>query len=119
MIHLYGIPNCDTVKKSLDWLKNKQVAFTFHNFKKETIAADKLKMWSKAVGNQVLINKKGTTWRGLTPEEQAKASTEKGALALMQEKSSVIKRPVVEWADGSITAGFDEKLFAGRLFPAL
>jgi len=119
MIHIYGIPNCDTVKKSLDWLKKNKVEFTFHDFKKEPVTAPKIKAWSKAVGRDILLNKKSTTWRGLTPEEQALAVSEKGAKALMQEKTSLIKRPVVEWADGTISAGFDDKIFASRLFPVL
>jgi Spx/MgsR family transcriptional regulator len=112
MIHIYGIPNCDTVKKSLDWLKKNKVEFTFHDFKKEAITATQLKAWSKAVGRDTLLNKKSATWRALTPAEQEAASTEKGAIALMQEKPSIIKRPVVEWVNGKITAGFDEKVFS-------
>lgn len=115
MIHIYGIPNCDTVKKSLDWLKKNHAAFTFHDFKKETIPVPRLDAWSKAIGPEILLNKKSSTWRGLTPDEQAAASTKKGALALMQEKTSVIKRPVVEWTSGKITAGFDEKMFSENL----
>jgi arsenate reductase (glutaredoxin) len=115
VIHIYGIPNCDTVKKSLDWMKKNKVEFTFHDFKKEPITTPKIKAWSKAVGRDILLNKKSTTWRGLTPEEQEAATTEKGSLKLMQEKTSVIKRPVVEWANGKITAGFDEKNFYGCL----
>jgi arsenate reductase len=111
MIHLYGIPNCDTIKKTLDWLKKNKVEYTFHDFKKETIPAPKIKAWSKAVGKDILLNKKSTTWRGLTPEEQEATDTEKGSVKLMQEKPSVIKRPVVEWSNGKITAGFDEKVF--------
>jgi Spx/MgsR family transcriptional regulator len=115
MIHLYGIPNCDTVKKSLDWLKGQKVEFTFHDFKKEGISVDKLKAWSKAVGLDVLLNKKSSTWRGLTPEEQEAAYSGKGAFALMREKPSTIKRPVVEWANGAITAGFNEATFLENL----
>jgi arsenate reductase (glutaredoxin) len=113
MIHLYGIPNCDTVKKALDWMKQHKVEFTFHDFKKEAITASKLKAWSKAVGKEILLNKKSATWRGLTPAEQEAASTEKGGIALMQQKTSVIKRPVTEWANGKISVGFDEKTFSG------
>jgi Spx/MgsR family transcriptional regulator len=112
MIHLYGIPNCDTVKKSLDFLKKNGIECTFHDFKKEGVKATQLKAWSKAVGRDILLNKKSATWRGLPPEEQALASSEKGAIALMQEKTSVIKRPVAEWPDGTITVGFDEKSFS-------
>lgn len=115
MIHIYGIPNCDTVKKSLDWLKKNKVEFTFHDFKKEPVTAQKIKAWSKAVGRDILLNKKSTTWRGLTPEEQEAAATGNGGIALMQQKPSVIKRPVTEWANGNISVGFDEKSFSGYL----
>jgi arsenate reductase len=115
MIHIYGIPNCNTVKKSLDWLKLHKVEYTFHDFKKEGISEAKLKSWIKALGFETLVNKKGTTWRGLTPEEQVAASTEKGAITMMKEKTSIIKRPVVEWMNGKFTAGFDEAKFSSLL----
>jgi len=115
MIHLYGIPNCNTVKKALDFLKENKADYTFHDFKKEGISAAKLKQWNKALGHATLVNKKGTTWRGLTPEAQEAAAGTQGALALMQEKTSVIKRPVVEWNNGQVTAGFDEAVFNQNL----
>ncbi len=115
MIHLYGIPNCDTVKKALDWLKTNEIEFAFHDFKKEGITQTKLKAWSESVGMDVLLNKKSATWRGLSPEEQDVASSEKGAIALMQEKPSVIKRPVAEWANGKVSVGFDEKFFGNMI----
>jgi Spx/MgsR family transcriptional regulator len=115
MIHIYGIPNCNTVKKSLDWLKDHDAAYTFHDFKKEGVHEAKLNTWCKALSYESLVNKKGTTWRGLTQEEQVAASTEQGAITLMKEKTSVIKRPVVEWMSGKITAGFDEATFLSLL----
>jgi Spx/MgsR family transcriptional regulator len=115
MIHIYGIPNCDTVKKTLDWCKQQKLDYTFHDFKKEDLPQNKLKVWSKAIGLDILLNKKSTTWRGLTQDEQVAASTENGALALMKEKTSVIKRPVVEWMNGKFTAGFDETKFSSFL----
>lgn len=115
MIHLYGIPNCNTVKKALDFLKENKAEYTFHDFKKEGISAAKLKQWNKALGHTALVNKKGTTWRGLTPEAQLAAAGTQGALALMQEKTSVIKRPVVEWDNGQVTAGFDAAIFNQNL----
>jgi arsenate reductase len=66
---VYGIPNCDTVKKSLDWLKKNKIDYEFHDYKKSGITKAKLEAWSKKVGWEVLVNKKGTTWRKLTPEE--------------------------------------------------
>jgi Spx/MgsR family transcriptional regulator len=110
-LQVYGIPNCNTVKKALDWLREKELPFTFHDFKKEGVTQTKLKVWIKGVTKEVLVNKKGTTWRGLDPEQQASAETQAGAVGLMTEKNSVIKRPVIEWPDGSITVGFDAALF--------
>lgn len=111
-IQVYGIPNCNTVKKALDWLKEKELAFTFHDFKKEGVTQTRLKNWIKAVSKEVLVNKKGTTWRGLEDGQKASAETQAGAVALMTEKTSVIKRPVIEWPNGKITVGFDPALFA-------
>lgn len=108
MIHIYGIPNCNSVKKALDKLRAAGSDFTFHDFKKEGITQTKLKNWAKELTTEILVNKKGTTWRGLTPEEHAAAAKMNGALALMHEKTSIIKRPVIEWPSGIITAGFDE-----------
>jgi arsenate reductase (glutaredoxin) len=115
MIHIYGIPNCGSVKKALDFLKTREMEFTFHDFKKEGTTASKLKSWSKITGWEILLNKKGTTWRGLSQGQQATASNLSGAIDLMCQNTSVIKRPVVEWTDGSITVGFDESLFANKL----
>ena len=103
---VYGIPNCNTVKKAIDWLKNNQGEFEFHDYKKKGITKEKLKEWSKEVGWEKLVNKKGTTWRSLIPEEQQKVTNQKSAIELMIEKPSVIKRPVIE-SDGKLIVGFD------------
>jgi len=107
MVHVYGIPNCNTVKKALDWLNENKVEFTFHNYKKEGITATRLNSWSKKVGWEKLVNKKGTTWRTLPPEQQEKVKNEKAATELMVQNTSVIKRPVIE-VDDKILVGFDE-----------
>ncbi len=112
MIHIYGIPNCDTIKKSLDWLKDKKVEFAFHDYRKEAVPASKIAAWSKAVGREVLLNKKSTTWKALTAAEQEMAATEKGAVKLLKEHITLVKRPVVEWPSGKITAGFSEETFS-------
>jgi Spx/MgsR family transcriptional regulator len=106
MLHVYGIPNCNTVKKVLDQLKSEGQHITFHDFKKEGISKAKLEAWSKAVGWEALVNKKGTTWRGLLPEVQASITNKTNAFALMQDKPSIIKRPVIEWPEGRVTVGF-------------
>ncbi len=107
---VYGIPNCNTVKKAQDWLKQNNVDYTFHDFKKAGITEAKLKEWSKRLGWQALVNKKGTTWRQLDPKVQQNIVDETSAIALMLEKSSVIKRPVVETAK-KIVLGFDEGVY--------
>ena len=96
MTTLYGIPNCATVKKARAWLSEKQVPHAFVNFKTAAPAPEQLARWLDAVGADVLINRKGTTWRKLAPAEQAAAGSREGALALMQAQPSVIKRPVLE-----------------------
>ena len=105
---VYGIPNCHTIKKAVDWLKNNEAGYEFHDYKKQGITKEKLKEWSKDVGWEKLVNKKGTTWRTLTPGQQQKITSEKAAIELMIEKPSVIKRPVIE-AEGKLIVGFDEE----------
>jgi arsenate reductase (glutaredoxin) len=114
MIDVYGIPNCNTVKKSLDWLRQNKIEFTFHDFKKEGVTQKKLKEWVKVFGWEKVLNKKGTTWRTLGPEVQQEITTQTGAIGLMMEKSSVIKRPVIE-ANGKYLLGFDEKEYEAVL----
>jgi arsenate reductase len=114
MITVYGIPNCDTVKKARAWLAAHGVACTFHDFKKQGLPEDRLAAWEQAVGWEKLLNRKGTTWRKLDPQLQAATTDTASALALMQAHPSVIKRPVVEWGK-NITVGFDEKSWASRI----
>jgi Spx/MgsR family transcriptional regulator len=111
MTILYGIPNCDTVKKARAWLAEHEVAHEFFDFKKAGVPADRLQAWMAAVGWEKLLNRAGTTWRKLDPGTQAAAADAAGAAALMLAQASVIKRPVVEWADGRITVGFKPELF--------
>ena len=106
MITLYGIPNCDTVKKARTWLTDHGVAHEFHDFKKQGVPAAKLPGWGKAVGWDKLLNRQGTTWRKLDAAAQAGAADPAGAQALMVANPSVIKRPVVEWGK-DVTVGFD------------
>jgi len=110
-VTVYGIPNCDTIKKTLDWFKAHDQPVTFHDYKKDSISKEKLTEWSKAAGWEKLLNKKSTTWRGLSLAEQEKVTTQASAIKLMQHHNSIIKRPVIE-ADGKLLVGFDEKLMA-------
>ena len=108
---LYGIKNCNTVKTALDWLNRKKIEYEFHDYKSKGITDEKLKSWCKQVGWESLVNKRGTTWRQLDADIQNKVTNEKSAIALMKEKTSVIKRPLIERDDQVITLGFDEAVF--------
>jgi len=114
MTTLYGIPNCDTVKRAREWLATRDVDVVFHDFKKAGVPADRLAAWVAAAGWERVLNRKGTTWRKLDPALQASVVDAASAQALMREHASVIKRPVVEWDDGRITVGFDEADWATR-----
>ena len=109
MTTLYGIPNCDTVKKARAWLTAQGVDYTFHDFKKQGVPQGRLAAWCNAVGWEKLLNRQGTTWRKLDADVQARVVDSASAQALMLANASVIKRPVVEWGGGSvtITVGFE------------
>lgn len=108
MYTVYGIKNCNTVKKALDWLKKNRIEFEFHDYKAKGIDAAKLKNWSVQVGWEKLVNKKGTTWRQLDEKIQNKVTDEKAAIDLMVGKTSVIKRPLIELKSKVVVLGFDE-----------
>ncbi len=112
---VYGIPNCNTVKKSLDWLKSHQIEFEFHDFKKKGITAEKLKEWFKVFGWETVLNKKGLTWKKLTKEEQAAIDNEDKAITYLIENTSAIKRPVIEKNGQAILISFDETQYAQTL----
>ena len=114
-IQLFGIPNCDTVKKARDWLSAEGVDYQFHDFKKQGVPTALLPGWLQAVGRDTLINRKGPTWRKLGEAVHATVVDDASAIAVMAEHSSVIKRPVVVWADGQVTVGFQPEQFAKRL----
>jgi Spx/MgsR family transcriptional regulator len=111
---LYGIPNCDTVKTARAWLAQHKADYAFHDFKKAGVPADRLDAWMRAAGWEKLLNRKGSTWRKLDPTTQLQAGNAEGARALMLAQPSVIKRPVVEWPDGTVTVGFDPQAWVGR-----
>lgn len=111
MIVLYGIPNCDTVKKARRWLDERGVPYAFHDFKKQGVPEAKLDTWIAARGWQALVNRQGTTWRKLDASAQAAVADAGSARALMLAQPSVIKRPVME-AGGEVLVGFDEQAYA-------
>jgi len=111
-ITIYGIKNCDTMKKAFDWCNANSISFEFHDYKKQGVPEEKLLAWCKTLGWHALINTRGPTWRKLTPEQQA-ITTPAAAVALMRGHSSVIRRPLVERADGEILIGFDSTQLDG------
>ncbi len=107
---VYGIKNCNTVKKALDWLGDNQIEYQFHDFKKLGISESKLEEWSSGLGWEPLLNKRGATWKQLDAERQSSVNSKSAAFKLMQEKTSIIKRPVIETERG-IHLGFDEEAY--------
>lgn len=112
---LYGIKNCNTVKSAVEWLKRNKIEFEFHDYKKSGITPSKLSDWSKQVGWENLVNKRGTTWRQLDEASQKKVTNEKAAIALMMEKNSVIKRPLIEKNGKVVLLDFDEDEYKKKL----
>ena len=108
---LYGIPNCNTVKKARDWLENNGVGYTFHDFKKLGISQQLLENWLSQFPHEKLINLTGLTWRGLDDATKAIIVDNAAASTLMQTKTSLIKRPVLEKNGKILTLGFDEAAY--------
>jgi Spx/MgsR family transcriptional regulator len=115
MITLYGIPNCDTVKRARVWLDEQGLAYQFHDYKKQGVPAAKLPRWMAELGWDKVLNRAGTTWRKLDDAAKAGVTDATSAAALMVEQPSVIKRPVVEWNDGRLSLGFSPELFASHV----
>lgn len=114
MLTIHGIKHCDTMKKALAWLTERQVEFMFHDYKKLGVDAAQLQRWCAALGWRALINTRGTTWRKLSPEQQA-ITDEAGAIALMLAQPSLIKRPLLAADDGRLLLGFDSARYADFL----
>lgn len=110
MFTVYGIPNCNTVKKARTWLDEKGIPYTFHDYKKKGITAEKIADWCNYYPWEKLVNKAGTTWKQLSDEEKAAVMDAKTASDLMIAKNSVIKRPLIEDESGrAVALGFSEK----------
>ncbi|MFN3989671.1 MAG: arsenate reductase [Erythrobacter sp.] len=107
MIHLFGIPNCDTVKQARTWLESHGLEYTFHDYKKEGADPAKVASWIAAAGLDAIVNRKGTTFRKFTAAEQADAADSHKAVALLVQQPSVIKRPILEYP-GGVLVGFKE-----------
>lgn len=111
MLKIYGIKNCSSMKKAFDLLNDLGLAYEFHDYKKQGIDADTLKMWLDAQGQDVILNKKGTTWRKLSEQEQQLAlSSEHHLIDALATHTSLIKRPVLQTSQGLIV-GFDETAY--------
>ena len=114
-ITIYGIKNCDTMKKARAWLDKSGVAYDFHDYKTAGIARDRLKQWSDALGWEVLLNRSGTTFRKL-PEADREGLDETKALALMLAQPSMIKRPVLDLG-GKLVVGFKPEIYEKEVKP--
>ncbi|WP_035364037.1 arsenate reductase [Acinetobacter calcoaceticus] len=111
MLKIYGIKNCNSMKKAFDALQAKGLNYDFHDYKKQGIDADTLKIWLKEIGQDTVLNKKGTTWRKLSEEEQMHAlSSEDNLIEALIAQPSLIKRPVLQTSQGFIV-GFDEATY--------
>lgn len=109
-IDLYGIRNCDTVKKARAWFEEQGTAVTFHDFKAKGVDEDALRRWIGGLGWERVLNRQGTTFRKLADGDRQSLEVE-GAIALMLAHPSMIKRPIVE-GDGVLTAGFQPEAWA-------
>jgi arsenate reductase len=107
MVKIYGIPNCNSVKKGLDFLRNNNIDFVFHDFKKQSLTKEKFDEWNSIFENTKLINRSGTTFKQLTEEQKSLLSEINFSFDFLISKLSVIKRPIVETSSGYLI-GFDE-----------
>ena len=103
---VYGIPNCDSVKKARVWLTEHGQDYDFHDFKKQGVPEERLQQWLQCCDWEVVLNRKGTTWRKLDAAAQSAVIDSQSATQLMLVQASVIKRPVIEWPSGAITVGY-------------
>jgi arsenate reductase (glutaredoxin) len=117
-ITVYGIPNCDTVKRARAWLTTHGVDYEFHDFKKLGVSEVQLDTWLRQVGWEKLVNRKGNTWRGLDAATQASVVDAGSAKRVILLNPSVVRRPVVAWASGQLTVGFDSEAWQAYCSPA-
>lgn len=106
-IILYGIPNCDTTRKAMQWLHKNKIDFYFHDYKTNGISKKKLQEWSSKLGWETILNKRSTTWRALSAVEQKKITNQQAAVNVMMANNSIIKRPILEF-NGNLLTGFNE-----------
>lgn len=114
MLDVYGIKNCSTVKKALNWLDEHNKAYRFHDYKKTPATHEQLQRWEQEVSWERLLNKRGTTWRRLSTEQQEAVVDSASAIAVLRENNSMIKRPLIESPNG-ILLGFDDQEYQSKL----
>ncbi len=107
MIDVYGIKNCDTVKKARDWLEAEGIGYRFHDFKAEGLDAATAGRWIQILGRDTVLNRRGTTWRKLSPAQQV-VSSDADAVTLVTAQPSLVKRPVIDTGK-TLTAGFGDE----------
>ncbi|PPC74901.1 ArsC family reductase [Pokkaliibacter plantistimulans] len=110
MITLYGIKNCDTIKKARKWLEAQQLDYRFHDYRVDGLTQEQLTSWCDELGWQALLNTRGTTWRGLSDEQKSDMDSQR-AIALMLEQPALIKRPLLD-TGSSRHLGFKEADYA-------
>lgn len=110
---MYGIPNCDTIKKARNWLKSNDIDYQFHDYRKQGTDENQLKTWLQELGWEQLINKRGTSWRKLDEDTKAKMDN-KLAIQIMTDNPSIIKRPLLVINDHKIL-GFNETAYQQEL----
>src|SRR5262245_61916181 len=113
-VTIYGIKNCDTMKKARAWLEEHGVDYAFHDYKAVGIDRTQLERWVKKVGWEMLLNRAGTTFKKL-PDREKDGITQTKAIALMLKQPSMIKRPVLEAGGGKLRAGFNPEQYAAML----
>jgi Spx/MgsR family transcriptional regulator len=113
-ITVYGIPNCDSVKRARVWLNDQGLDYEFHDFKKAGVPAQDLSDWCSALGWERVLNRAGTSWRKLDEVTRAGVLDSTSAQAVIMTQPSLIKRPLLRWADGRLTVGFSAELFAAH-----
>ena len=117
-LRLYGIPNCDTVKKSRQTLESLGWRIDFHDYRKAGVPPDRLSAWIATLGWATLLNRQGTTWRKADPAVQAGVVDAASAAAFLTEHASAIRRPLIEWPDGKITVGHEPAIWPAPHFDA-
>ncbi|MBO9613829.1 MAG: ArsC family reductase [Dyadobacter sp.] len=112
MLTLYGIPNCDTIKKARTWLDKNKVAYQFYDYRKDGISPEKVSSWFSEFPWDKVLNKASTTWKELSEEEKATVTDAQSAAKLLSSNPTAIKRPVIEDENGkALTLGYNEKIY--------